>query len=113
MRFIPFAILIIALVSCSSMQKIDSYNNGEKVQLKQGAKLQLKIAGNPTTGYQWQVLDVDENILALEREPNFVSDFECCGRRRLLLFPFRCPSKRTNYLKTRLLTPMGNRDQPD
>ena len=38
-------------------------NNGQGVTLNQGKTLQVRLASNPTTGYGWQLVKNNENIL--------------------------------------------------
>ena len=48
-------------------------DNGGQVTLDQGQVLVVSLASNPTTGYRWEVVKVDESILRQEGEPEFVA----------------------------------------
>ncbi len=43
--------------------KIDDTDNGSQVVLEVGQTLVLSLDSNPTTGYQWQIVELDEAIL--------------------------------------------------
>jgi inhibitor of cysteine peptidase len=47
-------------------------DNGSQVVLEQGQVLVVSLASNPTTGYRWEVVEVDEAILRQEGEVEFV-----------------------------------------
>jgi inhibitor of cysteine peptidase len=48
-------------------------DNGGQVALDQGQVLVVSLASNPSTGYGWEVTEVDESILRQEGEPEFVA----------------------------------------
>jgi len=47
--------------------------NGTTVTLDKDQVLAIKLESNPTTGYGWHVIDVDETILQAEGEPEMVT----------------------------------------
>lgn len=49
-------------------------DNGTVVSASVGSTLTVTLAGNPTTGYEWEVSEVDANVLAPAGEPQYVSD---------------------------------------
>lgn len=48
-------------------------DNGGQVSLDQGQVLVVSLASNPTTGYRWDVVEVDESILRQEGDAEFVA----------------------------------------
>lgn len=67
-------LLVIALltlllaVGCGPKGKglqLKEENSGQKITLDVGQTLTLTLKSNPTTGYQWQVRDLDEAVLKL------------------------------------------------
>jgi inhibitor of cysteine peptidase len=52
---------------------------GSVIELKTGDQLQLSLEGNPTTGYSWEVAELDPNILKLNGEPQFQADSSALG----------------------------------
>jgi len=58
------AALSVLLFACAgpSDVKIDETANGTDVSLRAGQKLIVTLKSNPTTGYDWQVDEVDESV---------------------------------------------------
>lgn len=55
--------------------KVDANANGSQVELKKGQTLVITLESNPSTGYSWEVVELDESILRQMGEPEFkVSD---------------------------------------
>ena len=46
-------------------------DNGSQVELNSGQVLEVTLASNPTTGYSWQVSEVDETVLTQVGEVEF------------------------------------------
>lgn len=38
-------------------------DNGSKINLREGDGINLSLEGNPSTGYSWELVDLDKNIL--------------------------------------------------
>ncbi len=49
-------------------------DNGTVVSMSTGNTLTVTLAGNPTTGYAWEIAAVDAAVLAPAGEPQYVSD---------------------------------------
>ena len=60
-------ILSLLLSACAgpSPVKIDESANGTAVNLEAGQTLIVALKSNPTTGYDWQVDEVDESVVKL------------------------------------------------
>jgi inhibitor of cysteine peptidase len=41
-------------------------DSGKTIEVTQGDTIEIRLPENPTTGFQWTVEEVDENILALQ-----------------------------------------------
>jgi predicted secreted protein len=59
------------MIVASSSLVADGSSNGQTINLAQGQTLVLRLEGNPTTGFTWQVDEVDEAVLKPEGEPLF------------------------------------------
>jgi inhibitor of cysteine peptidase len=57
---------------------IGAEDNGAQVKLAPGQTLVLTLEGNPSTGYSWDVVEVEDSVLRPQGEPEFkaVSDQE-------------------------------------
>lgn len=59
------AVVLFSGTGCGARgdMKIDDTDNGSQVVLEVGQTLVLSLDSNPTTGYQWQIVELDEAIL--------------------------------------------------
>jgi len=56
---------------------ISTEDNGSTINIKKGDRLNVSLVGNPSTGYSWELLDYDSNILEQSGEmviKNSISD---------------------------------------
>jgi len=65
--------LILALFSGCGTNGISltEADNGRQFTLQTGDTLTVSLASNPTTGYGWQVLEIQDAILIQKGEPEF------------------------------------------
>jgi len=74
------AVLMVALAGCKpaagggdkSEVLVEKDANGTTVTLDVDQVLAIKLESNPTTGYGWHVMDVDESILQAEGGPEMI-----------------------------------------
>jgi len=59
--------------------KITGQDAGTTVGLRVGELLEVTLAGNPTTGYMWDVASVDPNILKPVEQLEFQADSKAIG----------------------------------
>lgn len=62
------SLTLLLAVSCGPKGKghqLTEEDSGQKVTLEVGQTLTLTLKSNPTTGYQWQIRDLDEAVLKL------------------------------------------------
>jgi inhibitor of cysteine peptidase len=94
-------LLIIVLtpsIPCHALDVADR-NNGGEFFLGPGETLTLKIFGNPTTGYLWQVVECDRGVLMQRSEPVFVPDSERIGSGGKFIFRFSAGRPGSTRLK--------------
>ena len=58
--------------SPSTPLKISAEENGKNVSLQKGQTLEITLESNPTTGYNWEVVDAAEGILKQAGEPEYL-----------------------------------------
>ena len=65
--------LILALFSeCGTKgTQITDADNGTQITVKSGDLVTLTLVSNPTTGFSWQVMDIDNAILVQDGEPEY------------------------------------------
>jgi inhibitor of cysteine peptidase len=66
------AVLVI-LTTCSPRNevKIDDESNNGQVELQTGQTLEVTLESNPTTGYAWEVAEVDESLLQSQGDAEY------------------------------------------
>jgi predicted secreted protein len=85
-----FRLILIMLVgllyACSavgtpeqSTKQLTDADNGNSIELSVGDKIEIELPGNPTTGFQWEVSDVDSIILSPIGEPEFKPSSNAVG----------------------------------
>jgi len=74
-------LLLTALSACGSTNevKLDAGDDGSQVELKAGQTLVVSLEGNPTTGYTWEVAELDEQVLRQAGETEFKPESDAIG----------------------------------
>ena len=66
------AVLVLAAACGSSGEvKVGASASGGQVELEQGQVLVVTLESNPSTGFRWEVVDLDESILQQVGEAEF------------------------------------------
>ena len=73
------AALLFALTACGNKVSISSEANLSKIVLEKGQVLVLKLATNPTTGYDWEIVGLDSAILQQKGDVAYKSDSALIG----------------------------------
>jgi inhibitor of cysteine peptidase len=73
------AVLLFLLAGCEKMVKVDSSMNGSSVTLEKGQQMVLKLASNPTTGFDWEIVGLDSAVLQQVGEVEYKSDSMLIG----------------------------------
>jgi len=68
-------------------QRVDETANGGQVFLQVGETLVVALASNPSTGYKWEIAEVDSMVLKLTKE-DFKVDSDLVGAPGTQLFFF-------------------------
>ena len=67
MRKFAIALLIVFLAACAPIQPhavmLDAGDNGGSAALKPGQLISIVLEANPTTGYRWDPVGLDEAVL--------------------------------------------------
>ena len=75
-----FSALLMLLTACGSAAvKLDEQDNGKSVDLESGKTVSITLEGNPTTGYGWEISEIDPAVAELAGEPDFKSDSKALG----------------------------------
>jgi inhibitor of cysteine peptidase len=63
--------------------------NGSVVQLNAGDTLEVALESNPTTGYSWQIVEIDPALLSQEGEVEFEPQSDLVGAGGTETFRFK------------------------
>lgn len=95
-----FIVLLIALAACSAaVAKLEQADNGKTVDLKTGETFTIALEGNPTTGYNWEVSEIDPTVAQLVGEPDYKSDSKLIGSGGMFKFTFKAVAPGTSHVK--------------
>jgi inhibitor of cysteine peptidase len=64
-------------------------HNGSVVQLNAGDTLEVALESNPTTGYSWQIVEIDPALLSQEGEVEFEPQSDLVGAGGIETFRFK------------------------
>lgn len=88
---VMFGVILLLAFSCarSSGLKLRASDDGGQVELRKGQTFSVSLEGNPTTGYTWEVLQVDEQVLRQIGDPAFTPESEALGAPGTQVLRFR------------------------
>ena len=75
-------LLILTLFGCNTMNQtieVNETQNGSRLELAQGDELVITLEGNPTTGYQWEMLPNSDGVVELQGDPEYKSGGNLAG----------------------------------
>jgi len=79
-------VIVSLLYACSaeassekSTKPLTEADDGRLIELKIGGKLEIILPGNPTTGFQWEVSEINSAILEPIGEPKFEPSSNAVG----------------------------------
>jgi len=83
-NMITFIAALIALLltfsACSTAGvKLDEQHNGQSVEVNSGDRITVTLEGNPTTGYSWELGELDSAVVELVGEPDYKTDTKMFG----------------------------------
>lgn len=84
--------------SSTAQVTIDETSAGKTVSLKVGDTLEVRLEGNPSTGYEWSVAAPSGSALTQVGERTFVSKSTLLGAPGVYIFRFKAESKGTEEL---------------
>jgi len=79
--------------------KLDANDNGRQIDLQKGQTLVITLESNPTTGFMWEVVELDESILRQMGEAEFQPESEALGAGGTETFRFQAMSPGQAALK--------------
>ncbi|MBP8980941.1 MAG: protease inhibitor I42 family protein [Syntrophobacterales bacterium] len=96
MRFLSGIIALFLLVSFPAYAatiELTEKDNGAVLKLQPGDQVAVRLSGNPTTGYTWELAAISVNILEPGLEPEYVRDSDLIGAGGRYTFRFTARSR--------------------
>lgn len=79
-RIFPIIFVLLALtVGSAPALDLTGQESGRSVTVPVGEVVSITLDGNPTTGYAWELTEVDRAVLAPDPEPVYVADSALSG----------------------------------
>ncbi len=99
-----FLLLLTVLISgCNSANevKLDIGDSGSQVEVKKGQTLVISLESNPTTGYGWEVMKINDSMLEQMGEAEFKTSpsHDVVGAGGVEVFRFQIKEVGTTYLE--------------
>lgn len=97
---VVFVVILLALAACSApAAKLKLADSGSTLDLKSGQTFTVTLAGNPTTGYTWELKEIDPAVVELVGEPEYKSDSALIGSGGVFSYKFKTVAAGTSNLK--------------
>ena len=100
------AIVLVMLLAVASgwagggpVLSLSENDNGKRVQLHPGQKMDVVLFENGTTGYQWQIVPVNRNVLKETAKPDFKPSSGLIGAGGERTFHFKAASPGKTVLR--------------
>lgn len=93
------ALVLLAACGASKTIELDAADNGAAVELSPGQVVAISLDSNPSTGYSWEAVDLDESILKQDGEPEFEQAPGLVGANGLQTLRFKAVGAGTITLK--------------
>ena len=86
-----FLVLIVSVSACSSGangRSLTAENAGQTFEMNVGEPFSVELEGNPSTGYTWEVADMDTAVLKQVGETEFETESDLVGASGVLILRF-------------------------
>ncbi len=102
MRLCIALLIALALGRCNSQGErtsLSKADHGRQVRVRPGQEITLRLEGNPTTGFTWEVAEIDSATLAQEKAVEFVPQSNLIGAPGTFTFRFRAVQRGATILR--------------
>jgi len=93
--------------------QLDAESNGGSVELQVGDELQITLEGNPTTGYLWDLNEVDREVLDMPGTPEYEQQGDLLGSGGLYTLTFVAVKAGQTELSLRYYRPFEMEAPPE
>jgi inhibitor of cysteine peptidase len=98
---IMLGVILIMAFSCATSRgrTIRASDNGDEIELRRGQTVAVELGGNPSTGYTWEAVEFDEQVLRQIGEPSFTPDSDAAGAPGTQVLRFRAVEEGSTTLR--------------
>jgi len=88
---VMFGVVLLLAFSCarSGGLTLHASDDGDQVEFQKGQTFSVSLEGNPSTGYTWEPVELDEQILRQIGEPAFTPESDTLGASGAQVLRFR------------------------
>jgi inhibitor of cysteine peptidase len=110
---VVFVVILLALAACSApAAKLKLADSGSTLDLKNGQTFTVALEGAPTTGYIWELKEIDPAVVELVGEPEYKSDSILIGSGGVFTYKFKTIAAGTSNLKLVYYRPWKDNVEP-
>ncbi len=97
-RLLPL-LLVLALPAAGAALELNDAESGRSVSVPVGETVTVTLAGNPTTGYLWELTGIERTVLTPDAEPGFSADSPLAGSGGRFTFRFAAAAAGTSPVR--------------
>lgn len=102
MRLCIALTIALALGRCTSQGEratLSKADHGRQVRVRPGQEIILRLEGNPTTGFSWEVAEIDSATLVQHKEVEFAPQSNLIGAPGTFTFRFKALQRGATTLR--------------
>jgi inhibitor of cysteine peptidase len=96
-----------------SPRQLTEADHGQTLELRSGERLEVALPGNPTTGYGWELAEVDTAVLRLVGEIAYRQEGEGLGAGGVFTATFEAASPGRTAVRLHYLRPWEREQAPE
>jgi inhibitor of cysteine peptidase len=107
--------IFLTMSLCSSPQKklsLTVENSGQQYEVHKQAEITISLKANPTTGYSWQIVELDTNVVAELDSTKFKADSKMLGSPGIRTFHFVAKGSGTANIHLKYSRPWEKEEAP-
>lgn len=108
-----FVVMLLALAACGApAAKLKLADSGSTLDLKNGQTFTVALWGAPTTGYIWELKEIDPAVVEQVGEPEYKSDSILIGSGGVFTYKFKTIAAGSSNLKLVYYRPWKDNVEP-
>jgi inhibitor of cysteine peptidase len=94
-----FVLVVSACASNAVEHQLTAANANQTIESKVGDTLVVELEGNPTTGYTWEAVELDQAVLEQVGEPEYNAESDLLGAPGVIILRFKAVGPGQTLLK--------------